>query len=130
MGVKTVVCLRMLDRDRPHLAGLGLRYLHISFKHWHPEDEDVVAFLKVVDTPENQPVFVHCSKGVDRTGMMVALYRILVQGWPKPKALEEMERMGFHQIWEPIEDYVEHLNVADLKRKLRDARAPEVEPVP
>lgn len=127
IGVKTIVSLRVLDHDRRRLRGLGLRYLHVSFKHVHPEDEDTVAFLKVVANPENQPVFVHCRDGVDRTGMMVALYRIIIEDWPKPKALAEMKRMGFNPVWRQIEDYVEHLDIGRLKRKLRDAESPVLE---
>jgi hypothetical protein len=39
--------------------------------------------------------FVHCSHGQDRTGLVIALWRIS-QGWPKHRAKQEMERHGFH----------------------------------
>jgi len=120
MGVKTIISLRVFDSDRPKLEGLGLRYLHISFKAIHPEDEDVVAFLKTVTDPNNQPVFVHCREGVDRTGMMVAVYRIVIQGWSKEKGLEEMRRMGFNDFWKALEDYIEDLDVSSLKKNLRN----------
>ncbi|HUS48000.1 MAG TPA: protein-tyrosine-phosphatase [Phycisphaerae bacterium] len=130
MGIRTIVCLRVLDTDRRKIAGMGFRYLHISFKHVHPEEEDVLEFLKTVTDPGMQPVFVHCRSAADRTGMMVAVYRIVVQGWPKPQAMAEMKQMGFHEIWEPIEDYIEDLDVEALRAKLPGAPAPGVEHVP
>jgi len=129
-GVKTIVSLRVLLTRRKQLAGHGFRYHHISVKHVHPEEEDVVAFLAIVTNPDNQPVFVHCREGVDRTGMMVAAYRMVVQGWPMEKALAEMKRMGFHEINEPIEDYIEDLDVAAIKRRLARTPPPRIDVIP
>ena len=43
----------------------------------------------------------HCQQGADRTGTMMAFYRIAVQGWPKDDAIAEMKNggYGFHSIW-------------------------------
>jgi len=125
-GVKTVVSLRVFHSDRGKMAGLGLGYFRLSFKLIHPETEDVLAFLKVATDPVRRPVFVHCQQGVDRTGMMVAIYRMVVQDWSRARAMDEMKRMGFHQAVEPIEDYIEDLDVGGLKRQLRAAKAPRV----
>jgi len=43
-----------------------------------------------------RPVFLHCRTGVDRTGFVVAKYRVLVQGRSKSAAREEMKAMGNH----------------------------------
>jgi len=129
-GVRTVISLRVFDQDRALLSGLGLRYRHISFKVFHPEDEDVLAFLKIVTDPANRPVFVHCRDGVDRTGMMVAVYRIIVQGWSKANAVSEMRRMGFREINWPIEQYLDRMDAAALKRELAKLASPPVNVVP
>lgn len=41
-------------------------------------------------------VFVHCLHGQDRTGLIVAIYRIK-HGWTKPDAEKEMLAHGFHK---------------------------------
>ena len=60
--------------------------------------------------PAKRPVFVHCALGSDRTGTMMALYRIEADGWTNDEAIREMERFGFH-------DYY-----SDLRRFVRDYR--------
>ncbi len=131
MGVRTVVSLRAFDVDRRRLRGLGMRYVHISFKAPHPEAEDVVRFLKVLADPANRPVFVHCKWGTDRSGMMVAVYRIVVQGWTKERALEEMHRMGYQaDAWPQLEKFVRRLDPEAVRRRVAEARPVEVEVVP
>ena len=130
MGVRTVVSLRTFDVDRRLLKGLGLKYLHILFKAGHPETEDVVAFLKTVEDPTNRLVFVHCKWGTDRSGMMTAVYRIVVEGWSKEEALDEMRTMGFNEAWDSISDYVERLDAAAIKERLRESDAPPLKVVP
>ena len=120
MGIKTVVNLRTGDEDTELLSGLGLDYVHIPVSTLDPEEEDVVRFLSVATDPARQPVFVHCRRGADRTGMMVAVYRMVVQGWSNEQAKEEMEDggYGFHKVWLNIRSYVKHVDVAALKQKL------------
>ena len=95
MGVKTVVSLRAFHGERKAVAAAGLGYERISFKVWHPEDEDLRRFLAIVTDAERQPVFVHCLRGSDRTGTAVAVYRMGVEGWSREDAIEEMTSGGF-----------------------------------
>ena len=119
LGVKTVVDLRVFHSDADEAAGTKLRLERISFKTWHPEDDDVVRFLKIVTARKCQPVFVHCQHGSDRTGTMIAIYRIAVQGWTKREAIDEMTKggFGFHPMWKNLIAYVENVDVESLKRR-------------
>lgn len=122
MGIRTVISLRTFNTCAERLEGLGLQYVHISFKANHPEDEDVVRFLKVVSDPDNLPAFVHCKWGTDRCGMMAALYRIVLQCWTKKDALAEMRRLGYQeQTWPQMRDYIEDLDPIALYRKVKMA---------
>jgi len=125
-GVKTVVNLRSFHSDRDELAGLGLQYVHIYCQAWNPDDEDVLRFLKVVQNPENQPVFVHCQHGADRTGMMVAIYRMIEQGWPVEDAVAEVRNFGFHRIFTQISDYLKQFDAAKVKEQVKEAKAPRI----
>jgi protein tyrosine phosphatase (PTP) superfamily phosphohydrolase (DUF442 family) len=95
LGVKTVVSLRAFHGEHEAVAAAGLAYERISFKVWHPEDEDLRRFLAIVTDPARQPVFVHCLRGADRTGTAVAGYRICAQGWSREDAIDEMTNGGF-----------------------------------
>jgi protein tyrosine/serine phosphatase len=119
MGIKTVVNLRAFHSDRDELKGLDLSYENIDVKTWHAEDEDLVRFLKIVTDKTKMPVFVHCQHGADRTGMMVAVYRIAVQGWTKADAMKEMTEGGFgwHPMWQNLLEHIEDLDIEALKKE-------------
>ncbi|MCY3023347.1 MAG: dual specificity protein phosphatase family protein [Planctomycetota bacterium] len=129
MGIKTVVNLRSFNSDRDELEGLGLQYVHIYCKAWHPEDEDVVKFLQVLKDPKNHPVFVHCQHGSDRTGMMVASYRIVEQGWSVEDAAKELERFGFHKLWTEIAKYLKSFDKDTMLKQVEAAKPVKVEVV-
>jgi protein tyrosine phosphatase (PTP) superfamily phosphohydrolase (DUF442 family) len=119
LGIKTVVNLEIFhsDRDRLLQSGASLDYVHIPMQSWHAEDEVTIRFLQVVSDPKKSPVFVHCYHGSDRTGTMVAVYRMVIQGWSKEEALQEMTKggFGFHAIWTNLEHYLIDLDLERLK---------------
>ena len=59
-----------------------------------PTTADVQKFLKLVETPANQPVLAHCREGVRRTGMMVSAYRMSVMGMTREQAKAALETFG------------------------------------
>jgi len=119
MGVRTVVNLRSFHSDRDEVRDAGLAYAHITMKAWHPEDKEVVRFLRIATDPARTPVFVHCQHGADRTGVMCAIYRVAVQGWPADEAVDEMSEGGFghHRIWANLRRYVRELDLEQIKRR-------------
>lgn len=120
--VRTVVSLRAFHDIDGDVLGKAdtVHYERIKMYTWHPEDAEVVAFLRIVMTPSLQPVLVHCAHGADRTGMMVAIYRIVAQGWSKEDALKEMTSggYGFHPIWGDLVAYIQHLDVDKIKAQV------------
>jgi protein tyrosine phosphatase (PTP) superfamily phosphohydrolase (DUF442 family) len=119
MGIKTIVNLRSFHSDRDKIKGTGLAYEHIYMKAWHPEEEDVVRFLRIVTNPKGAPVLVHCQHGADRTGAMCAIYRVAVQGWSKEEALKEMTEgeFGFHEIWQDLIWWIDALDLEGIKKR-------------
>jgi protein tyrosine/serine phosphatase len=127
MGIKTVVSLRSMHSDRSLLEGTGLQYIRISCKPWHPEEEDVLKFFKIVLNPANQPVFVHCQHGADRTGMVIGVFRIMQQGWTVEKVFKEMDDFGRHPIFKDIAKYLKKFDPKKLKEKLEKTSEPKLD---
>ncbi len=119
LGIKTIVNLRAFHSDRHKIGEIGFAYEHIYMKPWHPEAGDAVRFLQIVTDPKRSPVLVHCQHGADRTGAMIAIYRIAVQGWSKEEAIREMtgDCFGFHQIWENLVEWIRELDIDSVKSK-------------
>jgi protein tyrosine phosphatase (PTP) superfamily phosphohydrolase (DUF442 family) len=128
MGVKTVIDLRSFHNDREKIAGTDLAYEEIPMNTWYAEDEDAVRFLILVADRSRTPFFVHCQHGADRTGVMCAVYRIVIQGWTKDEAIAEMTRgeFGFHGMWQNLVEYLRNLDPEKLKRHALHSRAQEI----
>ena len=118
LGIVTVVNLRAFHSDRDELDP-DLGYEHIHMKSWHPEREDAVTFLRIVTDPTRAPVLLHCQHGADRTGAMIAIYRIAVQGWSKDDAIREMKDggYGFHKVWGNLTEWLQDLDVESLREE-------------
>jgi protein tyrosine phosphatase (PTP) superfamily phosphohydrolase (DUF442 family) len=95
MGVGIVVDLRGdSDNERERVTKLGMQYVAIPSQCSHMTDEGIAKFLTILRDNPDKKVFVHCKYGVDRTGMMVAAYRISL-GWTAEESRREMESFGF-----------------------------------
>jgi tyrosine-protein phosphatase SIW14 len=107
MGVRTVINLRTRHGEREAVEAAGMRSVEIPMNTMKNVDPAAVRkALSVMTDPANQPVFVHCHHGKDRTGLVTAVYRMEVEGWSEAEAEEEMEAFGFHEVWFQIKKFV------------------------
>jgi protein tyrosine phosphatase (PTP) superfamily phosphohydrolase (DUF442 family) len=116
-GIHSVLCLRSLHDNDHTLSHTNLQSFHIKIKTWDPKPEHVHEFLSIVSRPENQPVFVHCLHGSDRTGVMVAAYRMVMQDYSHAQATKEMVKgpFGFHRIWDGLPKFLGELDIESLR---------------
>jgi protein tyrosine phosphatase (PTP) superfamily phosphohydrolase (DUF442 family) len=121
LGIRTVVDLRFWHSDLTEIGDTGLGYVSIPMTAFHPTEDEAVAFLKAVTDPGKIPVLVHCKYGADRTGVMVAVYRVAVQGWAKDDAVREMTGgcYGFNRIYTNLAPWVMGLDMEKLRREAR-----------
>jgi len=110
------------ESDANWLKAPGIRQVQLSYRTNHVDDSDVLAALRAIKEAEaNGPVLMHCKHGSDRTGLMAAMYRVVVQGWSKEDALNEMTLGGFGTS-NGFKDGVRYMMKADID-KLRTALA-------
>ena len=98
-GITTVINLRNDDEralvEELDAKAAGLRYFNVPFKRRGPPTESQVdQVLSLIADEENGVVFLHCAQGQDRTGMVIALYRITRDGWTDDQAIREAEDRG------------------------------------
>ncbi len=117
MGVKTVINLRSNHSDAKWLPE-GMREIRIPMTVWKADTRQILQFLDTATDPRNQPVFVHCQEGVDRTGLMCVVYRSVTGGWGKDQAVEEMKQIGAHDILVNLKNYMKKLDIEALRRRL------------
>jgi len=98
-GVKTIVDLRYksgaCQREAEVAKQYGVNYVNIPLGFEHPSLGAVAKFLAIVSKPSNQPVFVHCRQGADRTGTLCGVFRILHDHWSFKEAYHEMRSHHF-----------------------------------
>ena len=121
LGVTTVINF-LPESDASWLATPGIDQVQLPYRTNHVDDAQVLTALRAIQTAEAKgPVLMHCKHGSDRTGLMAAMYRVVVQGWSKEDALNEMTQGGFGDSTH-FKDGVRYMMQADAD-KLRTALA-------
>jgi protein tyrosine/serine phosphatase len=107
LGIKTIVNFRYSKehdyREEAESAGFNYHYMPINPRE-PPSKDEIKQFLEIVSGSQNQPVYVHCTLGIDRTGLMSGIYRIEFDGWDNQKAVDEMEYFGHNEFWHDLEE--------------------------
>ncbi len=117
LGIKTVINLRNDRSEQQEVTEAGLAYVVIPSRAEDVRKPDVLKFLAIVSDPAGAPYLVHCHHGADRTGLMVAVYRVVIEGWEKDEAIREMKRggFGFHSIYTNISRFIKKMNVEEFR---------------
>lgn len=118
LGVRRVLNLRD-HHDDDHLIERGLAEIRVQM-----EADDItaaqleVALGAILARPE--PILVHCWHGADRTGCVVAAYRMVVQGWSAAAAIDELRHggYGYHVLFDNIPVLLQGLDVVGMRRRL------------
>lgn len=94
-NVRTVVSF-IKDDDKQWIGNAQMSTVSIPLHADRVTDADVIRVLHVLeDAQKNGSVLIHCKHGRDRTGLMAAMYRMVIQGWSKTEALNEMRSGGY-----------------------------------
>lgn len=122
MGVKTIIDLRgedkLSEKEAVWAKNAGIKFIPVSLSNWFkPKTADIESVIEQIDAADNQPVFVHCKRGADRTGTVTAIYRISHDNYTAKQANDEAKNFGFGwwQFW--MKDYINDYYKDFLSRK-------------
>ena len=111
LKIKTVINLRGESEGTSAEAAearvAGLRYFSVPLPGFgRPRDEQVEKVLAIINDAQNWPVFIHCRHGEDRTGTIIAVYRITNDGWTSEQAKSEAKKYGMSRFQFAMKDYI------------------------
>jgi protein tyrosine/serine phosphatase len=119
LGIKSVINLRTDPRGSKTEAAaaqaLGLAYTNVPMAGFsRPKDTQVQLVLSLIETLPG-PVFVHCKHGCDRTGTIIACYRIRKDAWSVDKATQEANRYGLWKWMRGMRQFIKDFGAASDK---------------
>ena len=113
LGIKSVLNLRNSHADPKNLKDTAMQFFSVSMQAKHCTDTAIITALKIlINAPK--PILVHCRYGADRTGLVIAMYRIIIENWSKEQALDELQNGGFH-FHKSYTNIPEFINTASLE---------------
>ncbi len=120
-GIRSVLSLRRFHDDADEAKGTAIAVHRVAMDAGEIRDAQILEALRVLAKAE-KPVLVHCWHGSDRTGVVVAMYRMVFQGWRRDDALDELRWGGFgyhEQVYPNIREYLSNVDLEAMKRALQ-----------
>ena len=119
LGIKTVIDLRepggRSEWEQRVVSSAGMRYVSVPMRGMAtPSNESMIKVLGLMEDSNAGPVFVHCRRGADRTGGVIACYRVEHDKWKSDRALAEARAMGMRWFEFAIQNYVRRYQPRDL----------------
>jgi protein tyrosine/serine phosphatase len=70
-------------------------------------EQEMNRIIDILGDPNGYPLYVHCHRGMDRTGLVIGLYRVLYENWAPAAAWNEMLQYGYHTSYVTLTRYFE-----------------------
>jgi protein tyrosine/serine phosphatase len=119
LEIRTVIDLRESNGNQAKMAELGLTYEHVPMTTFHVKNDHVIQFLRIAGAADHAPMFVHCKRGADRTGLMCAMYRIAYRGWTIQALAEMTGRLPLQPSYQNVVA-IRDASIDQLKRRPAD----------
>lgn len=120
-GIRSIITLcderSAADHVREQCRRRNLKHFHIPLSPFvRPTKSEVEQFLRLLEDRHHSPIYTHCIHGKDRTGAMLAIFR-LSQGWSVEQAVKEMQTyrfgMEFDELLHVVRNYKHPLSPKD-----------------
>jgi tyrosine-protein phosphatase SIW14 len=119
IGIKSVIDLRQRKTDNHKIKKTDLKLVNVPMNAWTISYKDIVAGIKAIKEAK-KPVLIHCKHGSDRTGCIVAVYRIIMCGWTREDAIKEFRYGGFHYHEKSFPNILRLLETVDIEQLKKD----------
>ena len=111
IGVKCIIDLRESGSrsaaEQRFVTGAGMRYVSVPMSGLTPPTQgEIDKILSILEDETAGPVFVHCKRGADRTGSVIAAYHIDHDKWTNEKALKDAMSHGMSFFQFPRQGYI------------------------
>ena len=118
LGITNVLSLRDYHSDDDGKK-FGLALSRVRMEAGDITTAQVVAALRIIQASEG-PILIHCWHGSDRTGLVSAMYRIVLQGWSKDAAIDELTHggYGYHTLYKNIPEFIRQADIAEIRKGL------------
>lgn len=127
LGIRSIISLRSYHSDAPVFKHDGLVLVRCPMHAGSLTRVDLIKALQAI-TDAPKPVLLHCWHGSDRTGTVIAAYRMVWQNWPAAKAIAELRNggYGFHEVYfNHIKELLEGLDPAAIRKELEQRESPK-----
>ena len=118
-GIRTVLDLRgPLDHRKWEchaVEAAGMRYVRVGMSGFFaPTNRQIAKILAVLEEPDALPVYLHCRRGSDRSGVVIACYRIAHDHWTNAQAMKEARKDGLSPFEVLMRLFILHFNPESL----------------
>lgn len=127
-NIQSIVNLRFFKRNtnaKVFADDAHIKLINKPLTTWHITPKDLAEVLWEIEQQQKHgAVLVHCYHGADRTGIVVAMYRVVYQNWSLADAKAEMQQGGFgyHSVWKNLDKLFTENTVAEIRAHLAQLR--------
>lgn len=127
-GIRSILNLRNRHSDKEEARKASMTLYTIPMEAGEMTDDSMEKAMLVIARAE-KPMLVHCWHGSDRTGAVIAMYRMVFQGWTRAEAIDELINggYGYHKnLYPNITGYLTDVDLSRFKKALKGAGALEI----
>jgi protein tyrosine/serine phosphatase len=122
LGVKTILDLResgsRAKAEEKVVTASGMNYVNVPMTGLTPPtDAEITRILSMLEGTESGPVFVHCRRGADRTGAVIAAYHLDHDGWDNVRALRDAKAHNMSIFEFPRQNYIKNFRPRNVMAK-------------
>ena len=126
LKIKSILSLYPNSEDKKLTWKYNFDHYHVNMYSDDFSDKDIAKALYFIEIA-HKPLLIHCKHGSDRTGLVIAMYRIMFNNWTRQNAIDEMKKgdFGFNEKYENMIEYIQKVDLTKIKKKIKEMESEE-----